>query len=88
MPGLAKVVFPDSSVRVLDPGEFAGLTRPQLRIARNEIFAREGRAFADPALRAYFAQFDWYHPRGMLVRLNPIEQRNVALLTQAEGAAH
>ena len=85
--GTASVVFADSSARLLDPGEIAALTPMQLRLARNEIFAREGRAFKDPALRAYFAQFSWYHPTGFIVRLNPIEQRNVAFLTQAEGSA-
>lgn len=83
-PAGARVYFPDSSVRVLDPGEFAGLSRLQLRIARNEIFAREGRAFKDPSLVAYFSQFAWYRPQGFIVRLNAIEQQNVAALTQAE----
>ena len=85
--GTTSAVFADSSARLLDPGEIAPLTAMQLRLARNEIFAREGRAFKDPALRAYFGQFAWYHPTGLIVRLNPIEQRNVALLTQAEGNA-
>ncbi len=85
--GAPRLYFPDSSVRMLDASEFAGLTKAQLRIARNEIFAREGRAFQDPALRDYFAQFSWYRPRGLLVRLNPIEQRNVVILEEAEGSA-
>ena len=85
--GTASVVFADSSARLLDPGEIAALTPVQLRLARNEIFAREGRAFKDPALRTYFNQFSWYRPTGFIVRINPIEQRNVALLTQAEGSA-
>ena len=85
--GTANAIFADSSARLLDPGEIAALTAMQLRLARNEIFAREGRAFKDPALRAYFSQFSWYRPTGFIVRLNPIEQRNVALLTQAEGNA-
>ena len=35
-------------------------TPATLRLARNEIFARKGRIFNDPALAAHFEKFDWY----------------------------
>lgn len=36
------------------------LTKDELRIARNYIFARYGRKFQSVDLQEYFAQFDWY----------------------------
>ena len=39
-----------------------GLTREQLRLARNEIYARHGRKFKDAALDEYFRSKSWYMP--------------------------
>ena len=36
------------------------LTLEQLRIARNEIYARLGRTFDDPELQNYFNSKSWY----------------------------
>ena len=41
-----------------DRGKFQGKDPATLRLARNEIFARHNRRFADPALAEHFAQFD------------------------------
>lgn len=81
------MVFPDSDRRYLTPGDVAGLSLGQLRIARNEIYARRGRAFADPALARYFSQFSWYRPRYTEVGLSRVEAANVALLQSYEGRA-
>jgi hypothetical protein len=77
-------VFPDSSRRRLRPAELAGLSPSQLRLARNEIFARHGRPFRDAALRRHFEQYPWYRPRPGAVRLSPVEQANVDLLAATE----
>jgi hypothetical protein len=79
------MVFADSSRRLLRPAEIANLGPATLEIARNEIFARNGRRFARADLRNYFSQFDWYRPVASEVQLNPIEQQNVALLRRAEA---
>ena len=79
------MVFPDSGRRLLRPAELAGLGPATLTIARNEIFARNGRRFARAEIRNYFSQFDWYRPVSDNVRLNPIEQQNIALLQRAEA---
>jgi hypothetical protein len=78
-------VFPDSSRRRLRPAELAGLSPARLRLARNEIFARHGRPFRDPALRSYFERFAWYDPEPGPIGLNSVEQANVRLLQQAES---
>jgi len=79
------LVFPGSSRRRLRPAELADLAPAQLRLARNEIFARHGRPFRDPTLRGHFERFSWYEPRPGPIALNPIEQANVRLLQQAES---
>ena len=60
------------------------LSAAQLRIARNEIYARRGRFFRDPALAQYFGRFSWYHPYTWEVPLNAIEKANVELIAAAE----
>jgi hypothetical protein len=81
----APQIFPDSSRRRLQPTELVGLSPTQLRLARNEIFARNGHRFNDPALRRHFEQYSWYEPRPGTVSLNSVEQANVELLRQAEA---
>ncbi|MEQ8311018.1 MAG: TIR domain-containing protein [Sphingopyxis sp.] len=85
--GGSGVVIPDSSERFLSAGELGNFSAGELRIARNEIFARHGFRFSDPALRAHFERFDWYRPARASVELSDIERANVALLKSAEAAA-
>lgn len=54
-------VLPDSSIRVLDKSELAGLSAEQCRISRNEIYAKHGRMFDDAGLQNYFNSCSWYH---------------------------
>jgi hypothetical protein len=79
-------IFPDSSSRLLTVAELQPLSKDNLRIARNEIFARRGRYFQSPDLIAYFGRFPWYRPNSWDPPLNPIESANVALLQRAEQA--
>jgi hypothetical protein len=85
--GGSGVVIPDSSDRLLTADELTNYSALELRIARNEIFARNGLRFKNPALRAHFAQFGWYSPMTDTVSLSPTEKANVALLKSAEDAA-
>lgn len=80
------MIFPDSDRRLLSMAEVAPLSLSEVRVARNEIYARRGRAFADPNLRRYFSQFDWYRPMYAEVALNRVESANVALLQRAEAS--
>ena len=54
-------IIPDSASRYLDKSDLQNLTAEQLRIARNEIYARHGRLFDDEQLQAYFNSQPWYH---------------------------
>ena len=78
-------IFPDSSRRRLTQGEIDGLSRTQIRLARNEIFARHGRPFQDPWLRRHFERYSWYRPSPGPINLNPVEQANVGLLQRNES---
>ncbi len=77
-------IFPASDHVRLTREMLLPLSRAELRIARNEIFARRGRFFRDPALAQYFARFSWYRPYAWDVPLNAIEQANVALIASME----
>ncbi len=49
-----------SSSSYISEGTLSGLSEWQIKIARNEIFARHGRRFKDPDLQAYFDSQAWY----------------------------
>lgn len=53
-------ILPESNSRYISETELAKLTDEELRLARNELYARHGRMFDDPVLRAYFSSKTWY----------------------------
>ncbi len=55
-----------------------------LRLLRNEIYARHGRIFSSPELRAFFSQLSWYKPLSVEVQLSELEQRNVSFIQTEE----
>lgn len=88
----ADYVLPDSDCRVMTQEEIAALNTRQLRLARNEIYARYGRIFTAPEMKAYFSELPWYQPRYTPeqmdefgeVGLNQYELANLELIQQAE----
>jgi len=52
----------DSDFRYLTVADLRMLTKEQLRLARNEIYARRGRFFLDQGLQSYFNSKPWYNP--------------------------
>jgi Caspase domain/YARHG domain len=79
-------IFSDSDNRLLTSDDLRGLSKDDLRIARNEIFARRGRYFSSPDLTARFSKFSWYVPNTWNPELNTIERANVALIERTEPA--
>jgi hypothetical protein len=77
-------IFPDSSERRLTRDDLAPYTAYQLRIARNEIYARNGRFFRDEELKAYFSKYSWYQPSSWDPPLNATEKYNVGLIQKEE----
>ena len=82
-------ILPDSSIRPLTSADLAGLTKDQLRIARNEIYARHGRKFDSEDLSDYFNSKSWY--RGTIApadfrdsMLSQVEKDNLQVIKKAE----
>ena len=55
-------ILPGSNTAYLTEADLAGLTKEELRLARNELYARHGRKFKDESLNQYFSAKSWYHP--------------------------
>ena len=53
-------ILAESSSRYLEVADLEGLSAEQLRLARNEIYARHGRLFDDAQLQEYFNSREWY----------------------------
>jgi len=83
-PAASGFIFSDSDRRYLSRDEIARLTRDQLRIARNEIYARRGRYFQDASLTAHFSRFAWYRPNTWEPALNAFEKANISLIQSME----
>lgn len=85
-------ILPDSADTYLTEEDLKDLTQEELRIARNEIMARHGRIFNDPALAAYFESKDWYNgtidpetfDSQTSSELNEYEMKNIALIQSME----
>ncbi|GLC78534.1 YARHG domain-containing protein [Lacrimispora brassicae] len=82
-------VFPNSSDSLLQAPDLWNLSARQLRIARNEIYARHGRQFADEELRKYFNQCSWYEgiiaPKDFEENvLNETERFNIRLIQEQQ----
>jgi len=58
----------------------------ELRLIRNEIFARHGHRFRDPYLQAHFAQQYWYRPLfdDVTHLLTPLEIANIRFIQEKE----
>lgn len=67
----------------------SNLSKADIFILRNSIFARHGFAFRDKQLRMYFEQFDWYMPVFGDVKdeLTELEKKNIDLLLRYEQNA-
>lgn len=53
-------VFPNSDKEYVPFEDANSKSNDELRIGRNEIYARHGRKFSDEKLQAYFDSRDWY----------------------------
>jgi hypothetical protein len=72
---------------LLTEDKLAGLSILELRILREEFYARHGKKFDAPGIRDYFNWRDWYKPvkNQAAIKLNRIEQKNVDLLAAYES---
>ena len=63
-----------------------GLFIEDLRVLRNEIYARRGRVFKDKKLQKYFSEQSWYKPNPEFKdeMLSENEYKNLAVIREAE----
>jgi hypothetical protein len=70
------------------PPPVDNLTCWELKLARNEVFARRGYAFKNYELNAYFTRQSWYRPfiaDVSTIILSPMEDRQVDIIKTAEA---
>ncbi|MDQ3798748.1 MAG: YARHG domain-containing protein [Acidobacteriota bacterium] len=72
---------------LLTEDKLKNLTLMELRMIRNEFWARRGKKFDTPGIRQYFDWRDWYKPakNQKTVKLNKIEEQNVKLIEAYEA---
>ncbi|NLI89851.1 MAG: YARHG domain-containing protein [Epulopiscium sp.] len=78
-------ILPHSSSSYLDHSDIVNLDDWQLRVARNEIYARHGRIFQSEDLHNHFSSQSWYVPRIPADEfkessLSQLEKHNVELI--------
>ncbi len=83
-------VFPSSGYKALTEADLAGKSDWELRVGRNEIYARHGRKFKDSALQNYFNGCSWYKVKSSYDysndanNLNAVERANAAFIKKYE----
>ena len=78
-------IFPQSSDRLLSEGDVGVLTDYELRIAINEIYARNHYQFQNADMREYFSKKDWYtgyykDQAEVRAKFNSTEEANMKLM--------
>ncbi|MBC8486098.1 MAG: YARHG domain-containing protein [Ignavibacteria bacterium] len=81
-PGL----YPETSTRYLNYDDIRNKSKWQLKIMRNEIYARYGYIFKTKDMKNYFNNQSWYNPvySDVSGQLTSLEKRNVAFIKKYE----
>ncbi|ULT56760.1 YARHG domain-containing protein [Neobacillus drentensis] len=78
-------ILSESEYTRLTESNLADLTLADLRLARNEIYARHGYIFKSEDLNSYFSKKSWYHPDASFDgSLSEIEKSNAELIQSRE----
>ncbi|HJF34007.1 MAG TPA: YARHG domain-containing protein [Sporosarcina psychrophila] len=78
-------IIPSSDYYTLSESDLNGLSKSNLRIARNEIYARHGFVFDSADLQNYFNNQAWYYPNSSYKGiLSAVEKHNVDLIKSFE----
>ena len=77
--------FPFASTRRLSASELQGYSAWDLKVMRNEIYARHGYIFQTADMKNYFNSQSWYRPVSRNVKLTSLEQANVATIQRVEA---
>lgn len=90
-PVQSEYIFMNSQTEKLTEEEVWARTKEELRLARNEIFARHGVIFGVEDLDTYFRGKSWYTPAMSLsdfmdtMELSMVEESNISLIQQVES---
>lgn len=78
--------YPQSSTKVLTEADVENLRNEELRLMRNEIYARHGYSFKIADMRDHFDKLDWYMPAAVDItsNLTKVEKNNAALIKRYE----
>ena len=78
--------YPQSSSRALTEKDVENLKNEELRMMRNEIYARHGYSFKLADMREHFDKQDWYMPMAIDItsKLTKVEKENAALIKRYE----
>jgi antitoxin component YwqK of YwqJK toxin-antitoxin module len=79
-------IYPQSSERILTESDLEELSGFELRLMRNEIYARYGRKFKSSDLNAYFNSQFWYQPLydDVYSSLSDLEKYNIKFIKSYE----
>lgn len=80
--GRLKFVAKEASARELVHQDIVGMSKNDLRILRNWLYAKHGYIFKSADLRNYFNNMSWYAPKytDVTSRLSKVERRNVQFI--------
>jgi hypothetical protein len=75
--------------RIVTEAELQGRSKAELRVMRNEVYARHGRVFQSPDLHDYFTRKPWYsqNPSYSDSLLNEVDKGNIRLMQESENKA-
>lgn len=75
--------------RVVTTTELDGRTRAELRVMRNEVYARHGRTFQASDLQNYFSQRPWYRQNASYTDalLTDVDKENIRIIEEREKTA-
>lgn len=79
-------IYSIASKEILIDGILSKFEKSELKVMRNEIFARHGYRFKTKSMQDYFEKLDWYSPEFDDVndRLTELEKLNVKLIQRFE----
>jgi hypothetical protein len=74
--------YPEGSTRLLTPEDVAGKSSWELKIMKNEIYARHGYIFKNAELKSYFESQRWYRPMydDVSDMISAVEKENAAFI--------
>lgn len=83
---LIKGYYPQASESILTASELSGMSKQDLLIMRNEIFARHGYIFKKKEIQSYFTSQPWYRGQyeDVTSMLSDIEKMNIELIKKHE----